>query len=343
VSQRHSQTSQAQREIDQLIQGGLLRGASGMSEGRKSGSNEVRTYDFKRPNRVSSDRQRTMEAMYGQLVKSFEGWLGGRVREVVSLHLQSVSQISFGEYALSLPGSCNAFICNIGDASGEQPIGEQAVIDFGRDLAFFLVDRLFGGGAQQSVPDRALTPIERLAVRTVGERLMQLVSEIWRDHVKLDLTLAGFESIPEIIKAAPRESPVLVANIEAGFARTASIISICLPLSVLEAFFVTGTKGTATHLRPDNHPQRALAEATLRGTQVTVSARLPDFHLTMKDIAGVKVGSTLSTGIPVDAPIRMLIGGRPRFDTAPGRVGKRLAVRVLDRIGPPLTPESDIK
>lgn len=329
----HGQLSQ--NDIDQLLGGGAVpdRGAS-----LRSATRDVQVYDFKRPHRVSSDRQRTLEAMYGHLVKSFEGWLMGRVRGVVDLRLQSVEQISFGEFSLSMPTSCNAFICDIKDTEGDQALGEQAVIDFGRDLAFFLVDRLFGGGAQPTVPDRTLTPIERLAVRTVADRLQALVSEIWRDHVKLDLSLSGFESIPEIIKAAPREAPTLVTTIEARFNDTTSLISICLPLSVLEAFFVMGTnKGVATHLRRENPAQRMAAENALRGTSIDVAARLPDFHLSMKDIAGLKVGSMLSTGVAVDAPVRLLVGGQTRFETSPGRVGRRLAVRVLDHVGPPLT------
>ena len=202
---------------------------------------DVQVYDFRRPHRVSKERLRTLEAMYGRLVKSFEGWLMGRVRGVVDLRLQSVEQISFGEYVLSLPASCNSFILDIKDKAGDAAVGEQGVIDIGRELAYFLVDRLFGGGSDATILDRAMTPIERLAVRVVAERIMALVQEIWEDHVELELGLSGFESIPEIIQAAAREAPVLVTNIDASFASTTSLVSIYLPLSVLEKCFVMGS------------------------------------------------------------------------------------------------------
>ena len=147
-------------------------------------------YDFHRPHRVSKDRLRTLEAMYGRMVKGLEGWLIGRVRGVVELELKSVEQISFGEYVKSLPASCNSFILDIKDKVGDDAVGEQAVIDIGRELAYFLVDRLFGGGADTVIPDRALTPIERLAVRTVAERIMGLVKEAWEDHLELELSLS---------------------------------------------------------------------------------------------------------------------------------------------------------
>jgi len=293
----------------------------------------VQVYDFQRPHRVSRERLRTLEAMYGRLVKSFEGWLIGRVRGVVDLRLNGVEQISFGEYVLSLPASCNSFLLDIKDRAGDDAVGEQAVIDIGRELAYFLVDRLFGGGSETTILDRALTPIERLAVRVVAERIMALVQEVWDDHVELELGLSGFESIPEILQAAPREAPVLVTSIQATFGSTSSLVSICLPLSVLEKFFaVSGSKTTAQSPRRGLVGQRAIAEGALRATSIEVAARLPDFRLSMRDIAGLKVGSMLSTGIPVDSNVNLLVGSQARFKTSPGRVGRKLAVRVLEAL-----------
>jgi flagellar motor switch protein FliM len=296
-------------------------------------SPDVQVYDFRRPHRVSKERLRTLEAMYGRLVKSFEGWLMGRVRGVVDLKLQSVEQISFGEYVLSLPASCNSFVLDIKDRAGDDAVGEQAVIDIGRELAYFLVDRLFGGGSDATILDRALTPIERLAVRVVAERIMALVQEVWEDHVELELGLSGFESIPEIIQAAAREAPVLVTNIDANFAGTSSLVSVCLPLSVLEKFFVMGSRGATAHTpRRELAGQRIITEGALRATRVEVAARLPEFRLSMRDIAGLKAGSMLSTGIPVDSNVNLLVGDQARFKTSPGRVGRKLAVRVLEQL-----------
>jgi flagellar motor switch protein FliM len=299
-------------------------------------------YDFHRPPRVSKDRLRTLEAMYGRMTKSFEGWLIGRVRGVVELQLKSIEQISFGEYLHSLPQSCNSFILDIKDKGGDDAVGEQAVIDIGRELAYFLVDRLFGGGADAVIPDRALTPIERLAVRTVAERITLLVQEAWEDHIELELGLAGFESVPDVIQAAPRESPVLVSSIIAKFRETTSLVSISLPLSVLEKFFAMSTAKTAAQPpRRERAGQRVVTENALRGTQIDVAARLPEFRLSMRDIAALKAGSMLSTGIPVDSMVQLLVGDQPRFTTAPGRVGRKLAVRVVDQVGGPLTSSSE--
>lgn len=326
----------SQGDIDRMMQGTL----PDPPIVRRTGP-DVQIYDFRRPHRVSKDRLRTLEAMYGRLVKSLEGWLMGRVRGIVDLKLQSVEQISFGEYALSLPASCNSFILDIKDRAGDAAVGEQGVIDIGRELAYYLVDRLFGGGSDPTILDRAMTPIERLAVRVVADRVMALVQEIWEDHVELELGLSGFESIPEIIQAAAREAPVLVASIDATFAGNTSLVSVCLPLSVLEKFFVMSTSRATAHTPRREPPgQRIITEGALRQTRVEVAARLPDFRLSMRDIAGLTAGSMLSTGIPVDSNVNLYVGNQPRFKTSAGRVGRKLAVRVLEPLGGGSLPSS---
>jgi flagellar motor switch protein FliM len=291
-------------------------------------------YDFRRPNRVSQERMRTLEVMYERLVKSLEGWLMARVRGQIELRLHSVDQISFGDYTLSLQSPCCSYLVDIKDAGGQQ-----GVIDFGLELAYFLVDRLFGGGGDPTILDRALSPIERMALRVVAERVEQQVHETWQDQVPLELALSGFESVPEIIQACSREESVLVVRIAAAFAERTGTISICFPLSVLEKFFVSqpsrkvnvGSVGSEKEILAN----RESTEAQLRATRVPVSARLGEFRLPIRSLAMLRAGTVLATGILTDAPIQIIVGTTPRFQGAGGRVGRKLAVRVLNSIDAP--------
>ncbi len=337
MSLRSSETL-AQNDIDRL-----LGGTRTSSPVLRSAPIDLQVYDFRRPHRVSKERLRTLEAMYERLVKSLEGWLMARVRGQIEMRLQSVEQISFGEYTLFLNSPCCSYLVAIKDAGGQQ-----GVIDFGTELAYFLVDRLFGGGGEPTILDRAMTPIERMALRVVADRVMSSVQEIWAEQVQLEMGLSGFESIPEILQAVGREDPVLVVNLAASFAGKQSTLSICLPLGVLEKFFVVAgnlRKVNVTSIGSEKEisQNRESTEAQLRNTRVPVRARLPEFRLSMRDVATLQAGSVLATGIPTDAPIQAVVGTTPRFRCAAGRVGRKLAIRILDPIndapstGPNLT------
>jgi flagellar motor switch protein FliM len=317
----------SQSEIDRLLGGAANLPFAGNEEAA------IQLYDFRRPHRVSKERLRTLEAMYERMVKSLEGWLIGRVRGQIEMRLQSVEQFSFGEFTLSLPTPCATYIFDV-----ENTGGAQGVIDIGHEFGFFTVDRFFGGSGTPTIPNRAFSPVERMTLRLVAERGVQLLSEIWQDHVPLQLKITGFESSPEILQIANREDPVLVANVEVIAGQTSSLLLICLPFAVLEKFFQGGGNkriGMAAGTEQEREEARQRTESALRATPVTVSARLPRFQMTLRDLSALAPGQVLTTGIPRDAELSVLVGGRPRYRASAGRVGRKLAVRLLDSIAPP--------
>jgi flagellar motor switch protein FliM len=242
-----------------------------------------------------------------------------------------VEQYSFGEFTLSLPTPCASFTFEIKNTGGQG-----GVIDFGHEFAYFLVDRLFGGGTQVATPQRALTPLERMSVRSIADRVLAFLAEAWEEYVDLEGTLAGFESIPDMLRIANREDPVLVATFEVQVAGQSSLLICCLPFAVLEKFFAGGTERRSTILgSEDERAENArLAERALRGTRVAVAARLPQFRLSLRELLSLQTGSLLATGIPRTAEISVIVGQQPRFQAAPGRVGPSLAVRLTEDVRP---------
>lgn len=325
-----------QNQIDSLFrQGGAAPAAESPAASpdapRPSGS-DAQLYDFRRPYRVSKDKLRALEAMYERFAKSLEGWLLGRVRGQVDLRLQSVEQYSFGEFVLSLPTPCAAYTFDIAHSGGLQ-----GVIDVGSEFAFFLVDRLFGGSGAPMIPQRAMTPIERMAVRTLADRAVHHLQEVWHDHVDLTLELSGFESIPEILRAANREDPVLVANIEVAAADRTSLLVICLPYMVIEKFFSSTTtrRIVTTGDTKEQAANREQTELSLRASRVPLAARLPGFRLPLRELHTLVPGTVLNTGVPRDAALQLLVGTTPRFAGRAGRVNGRLGVQVTGRLDTP--------
>lgn len=315
----------------------LLGGSQHLTPRSAALQNDVQLYDFRRPARVSKERLRTLEAMYERLVKNLEAWLIARVRGHMEIRLQSVEQFSYGEFTLSLPTPCSSFVFDIAGTS------QQGVIDVGQEFAFFIIDRLFGGEGNGAVPFRSLTPLERMAVRSIGDRVTVLLQEIWQDHVPMELQITGFESSPDILQVSNRDDPVLVANVEITTGSSTSLLLICLPFSVLEKFFASsGEQRYTVHRGSDKEREvaRQRSESSLRHTKVPLHVRLPEFQLSMRDIAQLQVGSVVPTGIPKDARIIVRAGTQERFLGSPGRVGGHLAVRIIDAVhGAPTTSD----
>ena len=271
------------------------------------------------------------------LVKGLEAWLVSRVRGQMEVRLQSVEQFSFGEFTLSLPMPCSSFIFDIGAT------GQKGVIDIGPEFSTYIIDRLFGGEGTGTALTRTLTPIERMAVRSVADRIAAMLQEIWQDHVPMEINISGFESSPEILQVVNRDDPVLVANVEFSTGNVSSLVLICLPFSVLDKFFTSSGQQRSALLNTSDAEREATrqrSEAALRATRVPLTARLPDFLLSMRDIAQLEVGSVIPTGIPKDARVIVRAGEQERFIGHPGRVSGNLAIRILDAV-PSTSPSPD--
>lgn len=316
----------SQTDIDRLLGSG-----TGRLTPRAGSAVDVQVYDFRRPARVSKERLRTLEAMYERLVKNLEAWVISRVRGQIEVRLQSVEQFSFGEFTLSLPTPCSSFIFEINGT------GQKGVIDIGPEFGFYVIDRVFGGTGQAALPVRSLTPIERMAIRTVAERVTQLTEEIWQDHVPMELAVSGFESSPEILQVANREDPVLVANVEITAGGQSGLMLICLPFAVLDKFFTSSGQQRLALLHSseaEREAARLKTETAVREMPVTISVRLPRFEISVEDFMGLAVGKILPTGVPKDAKLVVRTGDQERFLGQAGRVGGALAVRILDGVTP---------
>jgi flagellar motor switch protein FliM len=318
----------SQHDIDRLLGGG---GSASGQAARGAPPVDIQVYDFRRPARVSKERLRTLEAMYERLVKNLEAWVISRVRGQIEVRLQSVEQFSFGEFTLSLPTPCSSFVFEIADT------GQKGVIDIGPEFGFYVIDRVFGGTGNAALPNRSLTPIERMAIRTVAERVAQLTEEIWQDHVPMSLNVTGFESSPEILQVANREDPVLVANVEITAGNQSSLMLICLPFAVLDKFFTSSGQQRLALLHStdaEREAARLKTENALREMRVPLSVRLPQFNLSLKDVMGMSVGSIIPTGIPKEARLIIRTGTQERFVGQAGRVSGMLAVRIVDAVAP---------
>lgn len=313
----------SQNDIDRLL------GGSARLTPHTAAAMDIQVYDWRRPHRVSKERLRSLEAMYERLVKGLEGWLMSRLRGQMEVRLQGVEQFSFSEFTLSLPMPCTSYIFDI------EGTGQKGVIDIGPELSTYLIDRLFGGEGSGSMLTRVLTPVERMAVRAVADRVSSLLQEIWQDHVPMEITVTGFESSPEILKVINRDDPVLVANVEFTTGNLSSLVLICLPFSVLDKFFSSGATTRSTFVassEEDRDIARSRSEAALRNSRVPLTARLPDFSLTLRDISQIQVGTVVPTGIPKDARVILRAGTQERFIGHPGRVAGNLAIRILDAV-----------
>ena len=323
-----------QKDIDSL----LKTGASAVQPERRR-TVEAVPYNFRRPPLIHRDRQATLEAVNGRFALALQALLSSRLRTTCDVVVNSVEQATFAEFTFSLANPCAAFVFELAGAHSGW-----GVMDLGTDLAFFLVDRLFGGPGETTGLKRATTPLERLLVKGITQKMLELLGEVWAGHLTIKPDDILFESTPEAMQAVNREDNVLVTNLEVRAGSFSGWVSVCLPLLALEGFLQEkSTRAEQTiESREECNQNRVSVETSIRVATLPLVVRFPHFTLSTQDLATLAEGAVIHTGHPLEDPVEVVVSGDKRFLGSVGQVRRHIGLHITHRFedstGAPSTP-----
>ncbi len=315
----------SQKDVDSILKTGVS-----TTKPKRQSTAEAVPYNFRRPPLIHRDRQATLEAVYGRFALSVQALLSSRLRTACDVVVSSVEQATFAEFTFSLATPCAAFVFDLG---GENQ--GSGVLDLGTDLAYYLVDRLFGGPGESADIQRPTTPLERLVIKGVTEKMLALLSEAWDEYLTIRPTGILFESSPEAMQAVNREDNVLVSNLEVRAGDFSGWLSICIPLLAMEDFLqekptrATSSKKAASEIQ---HNQAAI-EHTLRSVTLPVTVRFPPFTLRARDLSALATGQTIHTNHALGDPLEVLVSGRRQFVGLVGQVRRHIGLEITQTIG----------
>mgnify|MGYP001305616266 CR=1 FL=1 len=292
---------------------------------------DVVAYDFRRPSRISADRQRNLGASHEQLAQALQRWVSGRLRSSFEVHLQSVQQETYGEFVNSLSDPCVAFLYDIRNMPGMS-----VAVALDSRIAFLLIERLLGGGSVSPEPGRPLTLLESVVMRLVTDRIVKEVSEVWKDHMQLDCEFSRFEAAQDLIEMTGREEDILLTTLQVAVQDVKGVIQFALPFPVLETFFSPAQ--TIRVQAPSRTPaERATDERTIERTvrraHVVISARLPGPRTSLGALAGMKEGDVFEIQAAAPDLVDVYVAGQLRFRAKQGRLGPNLGVQIIEEVG----------
>jgi len=153
-----------QSEVDALLQavetGGVETSPQAVTLRDPCGDREVRLYDFKRPERVSKEQMRALEAIHEAFARNFGASLSGFLRTIVEVRVATAEQLTYSEFINSLPNPTNFNLLTA------EPIEGQLCLEVSPLIIYPIIDRLLGGGKDAGpISRRPLTEIELRLVR----------------------------------------------------------------------------------------------------------------------------------------------------------------------------------
>ncbi|MGN6505994.1 MAG: flagellar motor switch protein FliM [Tepidisphaeraceae bacterium] len=298
---------------------------------------EVLTYDFKRPERVSKDQMRALEALHEGFGRTFGAALSGYLRTIIEVSVAHIEQLTYSEFIHSLP---NPTCFNL--LKAEQLDG-QMCLEISPLIIYPIIDRLLGGSnADLFIPQRPLTQIEQRLVQRITDRATHFLSEAWSNLTPVTFSVQDFESNPQLVQIVPPNETVVVVGFELRMGNRAGTMSLCIPYNVIEPIMAQlSAQSWFSYQRRAAHDDsvRRVTRA-VNSAPVELRAILARTKISLSDLMSLQPGDLITTDKAVDSEIVVQIEGRNKFFAKLGKMRGNRAVQVVRMV--PETPQDGV-
>lgn len=293
--------------------------------GKAKGDVEVQVYDFKRPERVSKDQMRALEALHEGFGRNFGAALSGYLRTIIEVTVAHIEQLTYSEFIHSLP---NPTCFNL--LKAEQLDGSLC-LEISPLIIYPIIDRLLGGSnADLFIPQRPLTQIEQRLVQRITDRATQHLSEAWTNLTPVTFSVHNFESNPQLVQIVPPNETVVVIGFELKMGNRAGTMSLCIPYNVIEPIMgVLASQNWFSYARKHGQDDsvRRLTRS-VNSAPVEIRAYLGQTTIRLSDLMSLAVGDIITTTKPANAELTVQIEGKNKFFARPGQFRGNRALRI---------------
>lgn len=332
----------SQNEVDALLaavddgdldlgsaQSGTMPAASG-GMGIPEERSDIVIYDFKRPERVSTDQMRSMEMMHEVLARKLGASLSSYLRTIVEVKLASVEQLTYQEFIMSLPNpTCfNLLSC--------EPLDGSMVLEVNPSIVFPILDKLLGGGhTDLIIPEREMSDIEWRLMGHVTLDTLSFLRESWRPIMDIDFKVVQREANPQLMQIVPPNEVVILICFEVKMGPSSGMLNLCVPFPVVEPimgnFSTIQTWFTSRKTGTEEEDVLKLNEGVDKAPLETV-AYLAHTQMTLGQFVDLKPGDVIFTRKDRKQPMLVTIGGRPKYWGLPCAHRNEKAIRVVRNV-----------
>ncbi len=296
---------------------------------------DVQVYDFKRPERVSKDQMRALEALHEGFGRNFGAAISGYLRTIIEVSVAHIEQLTYSEFIHSLP---NPTCFNL--LKSDQLDG-QLCLEISPLIIYPIIDRLLGGSnADLFIPQRPLTQIEQRLVQRITDRATLHLSEAWSNLRPVTLVVQGFESNPQLVQIVPPNETVVVVGFELKMGNRAGTMSLCIPYNVIEPIMgMLAAQNWFSYQRKSQNDDY-VRKLTQTVTSATVEMRtfLAQTTMTLKDLMSLQVGDLITTEKACGRDVLVQIEGRNKLLGQVGQYRGSRAIKVTRILSAPAEP-----
>ncbi|SDC51150.1 flagellar motor switch protein FliM [Geodermatophilus telluris] len=268
--------------------------------GGRSRRGAPRTYDFRRPTKLSREHVRVLQIAQEAFARQATTVLTTMLRTGARLELLGIEQHSYDDYVATLPKPSFLSTFTI------EPLAGKGLLAYPLDIAMATVDHMLGGSGAAQQPERPLTTMETTITGQLLSRLLQEFAAAFTHVADVRPVSDGIEYDPALAQAAAGSDTVMVARFTLSIGTREGAATLVLPFS---SFAPALSDAASPQLSESAQRERqraaeALAER-LELVPVDVSVRFTPLEVSSEDLLSLTVGDVLLLRHPRDAPLEV--------------------------------------
>jgi flagellar motor switch protein FliM len=274
----------SQQEIDQLLQSG------GEPIPQIEHEEEILPYDFRLPNRISKTQLRTLRNIHENFAESFSSYLVTKLQTVVNIKVNSIDQIYYSEYVLSVPNPACLYTFQI------KHTDIKGILELSSDLALTLVDRLLGGNGAGKKQTNTITLIEQHVLTSIVERIMLDLKKTWQIIDTMDFAMERFEPDVDFVQLTSPNESVLLVTFEFSFGEESFMMNLCFATFAFDSILAKMSSQKLSSVRTNKKQGRSnkeLISYQLNRAHLPLTAEMGESTITLEELQNLKVGDVI--------------------------------------------------
>ena len=283
---------------------------------------------------VSYERLPMLEMIFDRLVRLTTSSLRQFTSDNVEVSLDRITSVRFGDYLNSIP------LPAILTVFRAEPWDNYGLITVDSNLIYSVIDVLLGGRRATSsmrIEGRPYTTIESSMIRRMVEVILADAELAFAPVSSVRFAVDRLETNPRFAVISRHANAAILVKLRIDMEDRGGSVELLLPYATIEPIrdvLLQMFMGEKFGRDPiwEGHLATEIGQAEIAVDAVLYEAKLP-----LKRMMELNVGDTLELDIGPDAPVTMRCGEVALTEGRMGRVGDRVAVRVIRPLRKPKT------
>lgn len=321
----------SQQEIDSLLNALNTGEIDPDSIKEEEEKNKVRSYDFRRPIKLSKEYINTLHMIFENFAKISSNLLSTQIHTNVNMQVGAVEQISFDEFTHSIPNPSLMVVFH------SKPLIGNQIIEINPQFCLQVIE-LMCGGAESKYDEKLgkremFTDIELSILEEIVASLLKSFQSAWSEIIELETDIDTLEVNPQLVQTSSPNEPVILISFSIEIFQNNSFINMCIPYVSFEnitdklsikSWFDTDKEETDTY--------KEIIADRLNTSNVSLEVELGHTIITVDDFLQLEIGDIVKLDLKANDPLKMYVEDQFHYYVSPGDFNGKLAVQVMQYV-----------